>query len=49
MEGVAGSPKFVRSGAGSPNPGARPGVQADRLELPRRAILVETAAADAGR
>lgn len=45
MEGVAGSPRFIRSGAGSPNSC----VQADRLELPRRAIWVETAAADAGR
>ena len=43
-----GQVRPVRCGVAYPGR-ARPGVQADRLELPRRVIRVETAAADAGR
>ena len=56
MEGVAGSPKFVRSGAGSPNPGARaqacrPTAGTGRLRAFRRQGMIrrQPAAADAGR
>ena len=56
MEGVAGSLKFVRSGAGSPNPGARaqacrPTAGTGRLRAFRRQGMIrrQPAAADAGR
>ena len=56
MEGVAGSARFVRSGAGSPNPGARaqacrPTAGTGRLRAFRRQGMIrrQPAAADAGR
>ena len=56
MEGVAGAARFVRSGAGSPNPGARaqacrPTAGAGRLRAFRRQGMIrrQPAAADAGR